>query len=261
MATQLPAEAAERLGPYYVYVLIDPTDDTIFYVGKGSRQRLLAHGREADLTVDERPRSAKVRRIRQIRQAGGEPRIDVIRHGLDEGAALLVEAALIDTLEGLTNAVDGHGAERGRKPLSEYVAEYGAPPVAADAPPVVLIRLSRWRDMDEEIEPGVWRRGNGYYPDMHLDELVDATRAWWKISPRSVHQRQIRHAVAVHNGVTRAIMQIGGWTRRDDGRQAFAATAVLKGAEFDAWVGPVGRRVPFTTASQNPIVYWPLNSS
>jgi len=60
----LPLEAAERLGPYYVYVLVDPTDESVFYVGKGSKQRLLAHGREADLSVDEKPRSSEVRRIR-----------------------------------------------------------------------------------------------------------------------------------------------------------------------------------------------------
>jgi len=43
----LPREAAEHLGPYYVYVLVDPTDESVFYVGEGSKQRLLAHGREA----------------------------------------------------------------------------------------------------------------------------------------------------------------------------------------------------------------------
>lgn len=35
-APDLPLEAAELLGPYYVYVLVDPTDESVFYVGKGS---------------------------------------------------------------------------------------------------------------------------------------------------------------------------------------------------------------------------------
>ena len=93
----LPPEVAERIGPYYVYVLVDPRDDLIFYVGKGTGQRLLAHGYEALLQADPGPRSGKVARIREVRNAGHEPRIDVIRHGLTEQEALLIEAALIDS--------------------------------------------------------------------------------------------------------------------------------------------------------------------
>lgn len=211
-APDLPPEAAERLGPYYVYVLVDPTDESVFYVGKGSKQRLLMHGREADLAEDDEPTSSKVRRIRAIRDAGHEPRVDIVRHGLEESQALLVEAALIDALDGLTNAASGHGAAQGRKPLSEYVSLYGAPPVAADAPAVVLIRVGQWRDMVEEMEPGVWRHGNGYRPGISLEELIDSARGWWKISPKSVQRRGIRHAVAVYDGVTRATMEIGSWT-------------------------------------------------
>ncbi len=92
----LPPEVAERIGPYYVYILIDPRDDSIFYVGKGMGQRLLAHGYEAVLKAGLGPRSGKVARIREIRASGHEPRIDVVRHGLNEEEALLIEAALID---------------------------------------------------------------------------------------------------------------------------------------------------------------------
>ena len=41
-APSLPPEVAERLGPYYVYALIDPRDDSIFYIGKGTGLRLLS---------------------------------------------------------------------------------------------------------------------------------------------------------------------------------------------------------------------------
>lgn len=256
----LPPEAAERLGPFYVYVLVDPTSDGIFYVGKGSRQRLLQHGREADLTTGESARSAKVQRIRDLRAAGYEPRIDVVRHGLSEEQAFAIEAALIDCVPGLCNVATGHGANRGREELTEYVVRYGATPVPADAPPAVLIRIGRWKDLPEQIEPGVQRSGNGYRPEMSRQELVDATRAWWKISPRSVARRGVEHAVAVHAGVTRAVMRIGDWTQRDDLRWAFAAELVESGPVHDAWIGDVGRRVEFVSSAQNPIIYWPIKA-
>lgn len=256
-SSDLPLEVAERLGPYYVYLLVDPRDDAVFYVGKGSKQRLLAHGREADLTSNEQPSSSKVRRIQAIRRAGWEPRVDVIRHGLDESQALLVEAALIDSLDGLANTAGGHGAQHGRQPLSEYVARYGASPVADDAPPVVLIRVGQWREMPEEMEPGVWRRGNGYFPGIEPRELLDSARGWWRISPASIQRRGINHAVAVFDGVTRGIMEIGDWMQRDDRRRAFAAQPVRSGPVFDAWMGPLGKRVAFVAAARNPITYWP----
>jgi hypothetical protein len=202
-------------------------------------------------------RSRKVARIAEIRAAGFEPRLDVVRHGLEEQAALLVEAALIDCLPDLTNAVAGHGVLRGRAPLDEYVTVYGAEPVPESAPPAMLVRLGRWRDMPEELEPGAFRSGNGFRSGMTLNEIVDSTRAWWRVSPESVRRRDAGFAVAVHNGVTRAVMEIGTWTRRDDGRYSFTAEALSAGPVWEAWVGPFGRRVSFVGAAQNPITYWP----
>jgi hypothetical protein len=67
MSVGLSSEVAERLGPFYVYVLVDPRSAEIFYVGKGTGERLLHHGREADFAAHGRAGSAKVRRIREIR--------------------------------------------------------------------------------------------------------------------------------------------------------------------------------------------------
>jgi hypothetical protein len=262
----VPLEVAERLGPYYVYALVDPRDAQIFYVGKGTGSRLAAHGRQADLAPEAAvssakvASSAKVKRIRAIRRAGLEPCVDIVRHGLSEHEALLVEAALIDVLDGLTNVAAGHGARDGRQPLSELIARNGATDVPEDAPPAVLIRLSRWRERDEEIEPGVRRHCTGYRPGITDQELVDGARAWWRISPSRIDREGIRYAVAVHEGITRAVMTIGDWTERSDGRRAFAAEVVTSGPVFEAWIGPTGRHVPFVTAAQNPIIYWPLRS-
>lgn len=254
----MPPEVAERIGPYYVYVLVDPRDESIFYVGKGKGDRLRHHGYEALLKADPGPRSGKVARIREVRKAGYEPRIDVVRHHLEEREALLVEAALIDCVEPLTNKKPGHGAAEGRTPLDELVVQHGATEVDPGASPVLLVRLGDWKEEREKIETGVFRNGRGFRPDMTVSELVDSTRAWWKtVSPNGVKKRGVRHAVAVHNGVTRAVMEIGDWTLRGD-RWAFGATLITDGPVHEEWVGRLGRRVSFRQGSRIPTVYWPL---
>jgi hypothetical protein len=61
-----------------VYTLIDPRDGQVFYVGKGTRDRVAAHGRVAGLEPEVGQR-AKTTRIREIRHAGLEPMIDIVR--------------------------------------------------------------------------------------------------------------------------------------------------------------------------------------
>ena len=122
---------------------------------------------------------------------------------------------------------------------------------------MLLIRLGSWRENTLEIEPGTYRTGAGYREGMSLTELVDATRAWWRIDPGRVAREGIRHAVAVHQGITRAVMVIGDWIAREDGRWGFAADPLTGGPVHDAWVGPSGREIEFPKGSQNPIAYWP----
>ena len=110
---------ARKLG-HYVYLYVNPTDESIFYVGKGKGGRALAH-----LRADERQGVMKT--IREIQAGGQEPGIEILAHGLrTEEAALRVESAAIDIigLQNLANSVRGHGAKYGRLPLAEVVARY-----------------------------------------------------------------------------------------------------------------------------------------
>jgi hypothetical protein len=89
---------AERLG-FYVYVLTDPRTDSVFYVGKGTGERCFAHLAEARKTVaDTKGDYPKLATIRAIEGDGLDVKIDVLRHGLDEATAFVVESAAIDLL-------------------------------------------------------------------------------------------------------------------------------------------------------------------
>jgi len=243
-----------------VYLISDPATDEVFYVGKGTRTRLIQHINEgvgADMSVGAE--SAKRTRIRDIRKAGHEPRLEVVRHGLSEREAFLIEAALIDCMPHLTNTVAGHDAAAGRTTLDELITRYAAEPLKQNVPPAVIIRLTPpFRRKREALEPGYVRDGSGWEAGMDQETLLDSTRGWWRISPRTIERLGVRHAIPVFEGITRAIYEIDSWIGpRRDGRYAFTARVVNSGKFHAAYVGKWGRHVPFGESSQNPVTYWP----
>ena len=66
--------ASEKIG-FYVYLLIDPRDGVVFYVGKATENRCFAHLAEARKTqADVVGDYAKLARIREIESAGATVR-------------------------------------------------------------------------------------------------------------------------------------------------------------------------------------------
>jgi len=95
--------------PYYVYELVDPRNNEVFYVGKGTGQRALQHELDA-LNLNEN--STKFERIRKISESSKSLVIRVIGRYKTEEQALSVEATLIHWVYGfdnLTNIQGGHG--------------------------------------------------------------------------------------------------------------------------------------------------------
>ncbi len=110
----------------YVYRLIDPRNGETFYVGKGEDNRVFMHvrgeaGTDADVLTE------KLKRIREIRVEGFEVAHVIHRHGMDEGTAFEVEAALIDAYPEVSNLVSGHGSnERGAMHSKQIIDLYEA---------------------------------------------------------------------------------------------------------------------------------------
>lgn len=234
-------EVAARLG-YYVYVYVDPRDKKPFYVGKGQGSRALAH-------LSASAESRKVAVLQNLREAGLEPEVDILAHGLrDEETAFRIEAAVIDVigLERLTNEMRGwRSVQSGRMPLSELTLYYSATPCEVLVP-ALLIRINR-----------LYRHG------MSGVELYEATRGTWKLGQRRVGAR---YAFAVFEGLVREVYEFETWHRAGSTPYSTRDATKLKldRWEFTAQVAPdeirsdyVGRSVAsyFRKGQQTPTVY------
>jgi uncharacterized protein len=171
---------------YYVYVYLDPTSKEIFYVGHGKGNRAFDH-------LADTSESEKCARVRAIREAGRQPVIEILVHGLDRATALQVEAAAIDLIgaEQLTNVVRGwRSGVYGRMTVDQVRAQYAAAEVEITHP-CILIRIN-----------DLFRYG------MAPIELYDATRGVWKAGP---NRAKAKYALAIFDGVVQEVYEIAGW--------------------------------------------------
>lgn len=264
----------------YVYMLVDPRTGVPFYVGKGQGTRFASHGWEAMLgneDVEPEQMRAKVARIRDIRCAGFEPSIWIIRHGMNSQAEYTaVEAACIDLLQSLpvqakpadtlripegckdqlTNARREASRGHGIMLLRDLYDEMAAPPLDTEIP-LLLVALGPWTENPNERMPGGYlRQGYGYKSEWltrferikHYQQIGESAAGWFGYTQAGVQNRGIEYAVAVYRGVTRALLRIDPYSWESSGsggarRSAFAFEIVDSGDVFDQVIGPYGRRL------------------
>lgn len=99
------------LGDYYVYGLVDPRNKQIFYIGKGTKNRVFEHEKESLGSSDSE--KLKLRTISEIKNAGLEVEKIIINSNLTEEEAFAAEASLINAFNyvsdaELTNIAAGH---------------------------------------------------------------------------------------------------------------------------------------------------------
>lgn len=179
----------EQLGSY-VYLLRDPSNKEVFYVGKGVGNRVFDH---VACALTDAKESAKLDRIRTIQKSGKSVEHFVLRHGLTEQAAFEVETAVIDFagMPNLSNIQSGHySTDFGIKTTEEVIAMYSAPPFATSES-VLLININKLFDRD-----------------MTATEIYDATRKSWVVGDR---KSKAKYAVATYRGLTREVYQINDW--------------------------------------------------
>jgi hypothetical protein len=186
-----------------------------------------------------------VKRITKIRQSGKEPLIDILRHGLSDTEASLVEAAAIDVIgkARLTNRVSGyHDHSFGRISSQEIITMLSAKKVTVRHK-AMLITINKL-----------------YRSDMTPSELYEATRGIWVVGTR---RNKAEYAMAIYQGIVREVYRIEKWhpagtleyqTRdssdfKNSGRWEFSGSVAEKDIR-DRYLGfSVGK------SGQNPVRY------
>ena len=199
---KLNQSTIEKLG-YYVYLLRDPADKKVFYVGKGKGNRINSHDYEAMVLGEKK--TEKLERIRKIYKQGDVPELVILRHGLTEKESFEIEASTIDLLsEGLTNIVGGHDSdERGLMTLKDIELKYQAES-AVFKHNVLLIRINKL-----------------FTYGMDEIDLYNATRSAWRISTDKLSRLEL--VCAVYRGIIREVYVPDSWQdcRERAGRKEF----------------------------------------
>jgi hypothetical protein len=108
---------------HYTYVLIDPRDESVFYVGKGNGGRLRKHWSYAVRGVHHNRKLQN--KISRILDVGLKPRAEKIFEHQDEWPTLVNEVSAIAFYgrESLCNLTDGGEGNVGWKPSPEFCAQ------------------------------------------------------------------------------------------------------------------------------------------
>jgi hypothetical protein len=257
-----PAHMWDKIG-FYVYRLVDPRNQQTFYVGKGYGNRVFQHAHGVVSDADQPDLGQKLDCIRSIKADGKCVDYIVHRHGLTEGEAFHVEAALIDAYEGLTNLQSGHGIdEHGLMPARDIVRLYGLPPFPSPpAHKLVLIKVPKLprRATEDEIFRLVrfcWRinkvraEASDYVVAVHLGRTVGAFKATQWLSATA---ENFREDITIAGTVNKGIPYADGSEAQRYGFRGYRAPPEI----WDRYVGEHGMRLEnerFLKA-QNPIGY------
>lgn len=194
-------ENSER--EYYVYALIDPRYNKVFYIGKGKGDRVFSHEKESDKSPESQ--IEKLRKIEEIERMGLNVKRIILHYGLTESQAFAAEAALINFLNfapetKLSNLVAGHGVHEALT-VEDFELKFGAERLKIEdiKHNILVIKINRlfnWEKNDEEI--------------------YEATRGNWVVSLDRV-RNDIEYVFAVYNQLIVGVYKPDEWHRiRDD---------------------------------------------
>lgn len=114
---------------YYVYILVNPINQTVFYIGKGKGNRVFEHEIEA-VEMDALMKKEKLTIIRKIHNQGLKVEKYIISYGLTEREAFYIENAMIDfcrligmenlSINQLSNLMSGHRSANQKASIRKF---------------------------------------------------------------------------------------------------------------------------------------------
>lgn len=191
-------KALDALNGFYVYALVDPRDDKVFYIGKGTGNRIFSH--EIENAKYHKTEKFKLQKIREIEDSGHSVKRLIINWGLSEAEAFSAEATLINLLKfmpdiQLSNEVSGHHVHECLT-SEEFEILYGAVPLKKEEikHSILVIKINKL-----------------YRKDMSEAELYDAVRGYWAASLKSINTRKVEYVFGVYNGLIVAVYKPDEW--------------------------------------------------
>ena len=245
----------------YVYGLIDPRTKQIFYIAKGTKNRVFEHEKESLGSPDSE--KLKLKTITDIKDAGLEVEKIIINSNLTEEEAFAAEASLINAFNyvsdaGLTNIVAGHHSAEALS-VDEYERINGAAPLEEKdiRHKILVIKINRLyqRGMDEKV-------------------LYDAVRGVWRASKEKV--KTVEYVFGVYNSLIVAVYKPSEWfvckeakdrlprqdivlTPKTEKRLFFVDEGYEQGLPLDDnesfYIGKSIAGLKLNQSAQNPITY------
>lgn len=250
--SQLAEESlSKKSKEFYVYALVDPRDNQIFYIGKGTKNRVFNHVNEAIDNIDKK--TAKLDLIREIKKSGNEVLQYIIRSSLSEKEALFLESVLIDTLSfekfnlniDLSNIVSGHHSEEEKLLISQFKSTilttteindfYSTEPIKEFRHKIMAINISKTYKINSERHPN----------------LYEAVRKSWKINLNKAEQAEL--VLAEYKGVVRGIFRPIKWYSEDGKRYMFDGEEVYDKEILDLYLNKTIERLP---GNMSPVRYF-----
>lgn len=216
----------------YVYALRDPRDGEVFYVGKGTGERILQHVTESG--KNPMSEKAKLKRIKDIEANGLKVEHLFLRTGMDDNLAFAIEQAVIDAflanratsngVSRLTNLVAGHEHnELGLASLETVLAKHGKAKTPPIKEPILVLKLNQ-----------LWE------PDMNPESLLKVSQGVWRVGKDIREKAQI--ALVISFGIIRGVYEIDrdGWKPaskdEDKGKWVFTGK-VLSDPKYSSLIG------------------------